>query len=90
MAQEKLETLTDLMRWIRDYASSARHQEHLLSDRFVWHQLCAAFDAVQDTDLAIDAYLEGEFPDRNPGEQYLRRLRGASGVRRSTGRTTRT
>jgi hypothetical protein len=61
MAQEKLETLTDLMRWTRDYASNARHREHLLSNSFVWHQLCAAFDAVEDTDLAIDAYLEGSF-----------------------------
>jgi len=72
MSKEKLKTLNDFMRWIRDYASNPRHQERLFTDRFVWHQLCATFDAIGDTDLAIDAYLNGEFPDHNPGEQYLR------------------
>jgi len=71
MPKEKLQTLNDFMQWIRDYASNPRHQEHLLSDGFVWHQLCAAFDAVEDTELAVGAYLEGDFPE-NPGEKYLR------------------
>jgi hypothetical protein len=72
MKEKKQHTLNGFMRWIRDYASNPRHQERLLADRFVWHQLCSAFDAIQDTDLAVDAYLEGEFPDHKPGEQYLR------------------
>jgi hypothetical protein len=62
--KEKLQTLTGLMRWIRDHASNPRHQELLLSNDFGWHQLCAAFDAVEDTELATDAYLEGEFPSQ--------------------------
>jgi hypothetical protein len=71
MAGEELQTMTGLMRWIRDHASNPRHQEPLLSNDFGWHQLCAAFDAVEDTELATAAYLEGEFPSQ-PGEQYLR------------------
>jgi hypothetical protein len=69
--RETLQTLSGLMRWIRDHASNPRHQEPLLSNSFAWHQLCAAFDAIGDTELATDAYLEGDFPQQ-PGERYLR------------------
>jgi hypothetical protein len=40
-------------------------------DEFDWHQLCAAMDIVQDTDMAVDAYIASDFP-HDTGEKYLR------------------
>jgi hypothetical protein len=42
-----------------------------MADEFGWHQLCAAMDIVEDTEQAIDAYIENDFPS-HVGEKYLR------------------
>jgi hypothetical protein len=64
-------TMRELSRWIRDYGQDARHLQRLIADRFVWHQLWAAMDIIDDVDSAMDAYLDNEFPT-DTGERYLR------------------
>jgi len=66
-----MQPLYKLTAWIRDYTQDPRHQARLMADDFSWHQLCAALDTVDDTDEAVRAYLNGDFPTDN-GEQYLR------------------
>jgi len=64
-------TMRELSRWIRDYGREPRHLPRLMSDRFVWHQLWAAMDIIDDVESAVTAYLENEFPT-DVGEKYLR------------------
>ena len=64
-------TMRDLSRWIRDYGHDARHLSRLIADRFVWHQLWAAMDIIDDVESATTAYLDHEFPTEK-GERYLR------------------
>jgi hypothetical protein len=64
-------TMRELSRWIRDYGRDARHLQRLIANRFVWHQLWAAMDIIDDVDSATDAYLDNEFPTET-GERYLR------------------
>jgi hypothetical protein len=52
-----MNTFSEASQWIRDYVNEPRHQQHLLSIQFSWHQLCTAMDVVDDVDLALDAYL---------------------------------
>jgi hypothetical protein len=42
-----------------------------MADEFRWHQLCVAMDTIGDTDSAVSAYLDDEFPS-GTGEKYLR------------------
>jgi hypothetical protein len=42
-----------------------------MADELRWHQLCVAMDTIQDTDSAVSAYVEHEFPG-DIGEKYLR------------------
>lgn len=64
-------TLHDLIRWVRDYVGDPHHQPRLMADEFCWHQLCVAMDTIEDTDSAVSAYLDHEFPSET-GEKYLR------------------
>jgi hypothetical protein len=64
-------TLRELSTWIRDYCQDPRHQSRLLADQFGWHQLCTAMDIIDDTDSALAAYTDNEFPTET-GEKYLR------------------
>lgn len=64
-------TLRELSTWIRDYCQEPRHQSRLLADQFGWHQLCTAMDIIDDTDSALAAYTDNEFPTET-GEKYLR------------------
>lgn len=56
---------------IRDLINRPR-KLHLLSknDR-LWYQLCSCLDVVQDTDIAMEAYVQNAFPD-DDGEKYIR------------------
>lgn len=67
----KMANLYDHIRWIRDYVGDPRHVSRFMADEFSWNQLCTAMDIIEDTDSAIDAYLQHDFP-RDTGEQYLR------------------
>lgn len=64
-------TLHDLITWVRDYVGDPRHQPRVMGDEFSWNQLCAAMDIIEDTESAVDAYLQHDFPADN-GEKYLR------------------
>ena len=66
-----METLGEVSQWIRDYVNDPRHQQHLLSIRFSWYQLCSAMDVIDDIDMALEAYLTADFPN-DTGEKYLR------------------
>jgi hypothetical protein len=71
MPDEHTQDLWEISRQIRDYGQNPRHIQRLLTVQFDWHQLWAAIDIIEDVDMAIGAYLEGDFPS-TPGEQYLR------------------
>jgi hypothetical protein len=63
--------MRDLSRWIRNYGHDARHLTRLIADKFVWHQLWAAMDIIDDVDSALKVYVESDFPTEL-GERYLR------------------
>lgn len=64
-------TLHDLMRWVRDHVGDPHYQPRLMADELRWLQLCVAMDTIQDTDSAVSAYVDHEFPS-DIGEKYLR------------------
>jgi hypothetical protein len=66
-----MQPLHRLTSWIRDYTQDPRHRAQLMSDEFSWYQLCTSLDTVDDTDAAMSAYLDNDFPTSN-GERYLR------------------
>ena len=55
---------------IRDQINRARKQSLLLRERNFWNQLCSSLDMVEDTDLAIDEYLNIE-EENKLGMNYL-------------------
>jgi hypothetical protein len=63
--------MRELIRWIRDYTQDRRHQKLLMADRFIWIQLCVAIDAIDDSESALNAYINNAFPT-DIGERYLR------------------
>jgi len=56
---------------IRDFVNKPRKQFNLLKNHKLWNQLCSSLDVIEDSDLAIDAYLNREF-SKDDGEKYLR------------------
>jgi len=56
---------------IRDFINKPRKQFNLLKNRRFWNQLCSSLDVIEDSDLAIDAYINREF-GKDKGEKYLR------------------
>jgi len=56
---------------IRDFINKPRKQFNLLKNRKFWNQLCSSLDVIEDSDLAIDAYINSEF-GKDDGEKYLR------------------
>jgi len=56
---------------IRGFVNKPRKQFNLLKNRKFWNQLCSSLDVIEDSDLAIDAYLNREF-SKDDGEKYLR------------------
>ena len=66
-----METIAEVSRFIRDYGQDPRHIQNLQVVRFTWHQLWAALDVIEDTELAIEAYLQSKYPT-DIGERYLR------------------
>jgi len=66
-----MQTVYELCRFIRDYGQSPRHTINIRTIPFRWHQLWAAMDVIEDTDLAIGNHLEADFPS-DMGERYLR------------------
>jgi hypothetical protein len=56
---------------IRDLINKPRKQHLLLKNNRLWNQLCSSVDVVQDTDIAMEAYLQNAFP-QDEGEKYIR------------------
>ena len=56
---------------IRDLINKPRKQHLLLGNNRLWNQLCSSLDVVQDTDIAMEAYLGNAFP-QGEGEKYIR------------------
>jgi len=56
---------------IRDLINKPRKQHLLLKNNQFWSQLCSSLDVVQDTDIAMEAYLRNAFP-ADEGEKYIR------------------
>ena len=56
---------------IRGFVNKPRKQFNLLKNHKLWNQLCSSLDVIEDSDLAIDAYLNRKF-SKDDGEKYLR------------------
>lgn len=50
--------ICELMRDIRDMVNEPRQRDIVMSNARAWNMLCSAMDAIEDTDLAIEAYLQ--------------------------------
>jgi len=55
---------------IRDYVNEPRKQHQLLQDRSQWNQLCTAMDVIEDTELAVSAYVDDSL-GTDHGARYL-------------------
>jgi|WetSurMetagenome_2_1015567.scaffolds.fasta_scaffold41606_2 hypothetical protein len=58
------------MKQLRDLVNKPRKQSLLLLDLDKWNKLCSAMDLIEDTDCAIDFYVDNPFP-KDIGEKYL-------------------
>lgn len=56
---------------VRDFINAPRRHRHLMRNRRGYFQLCAALDAVGDTQLAVRAYREREIKAESDGGNYL-------------------
>ena len=56
---------------IRDIINEPRKQFHLIKNKKFWNQLCSSLDVIEDCDLAITAYIDGDF-GTDHGEKYLK------------------
>jgi len=56
---------------IRDFINNPRKQFNLLKNHKFWNQLCSSLFVIEDSDLAIDAYINNEF-GKVYGEKYLK------------------
>ena len=56
---------------IRRFINKPRKQFNLLKNHKFWNQLCSSLDVIEDSDLAIDAYIDSKFA-KDDGEKYLR------------------
>lgn len=65
-----MQTIHELENQIRIYINNPRKQHVLLNDRAVWNKLCSSLDVIDDTELALDAYLQIK-PSKSEGETYL-------------------
>ncbi len=55
---------------IRDLINTPIMQSPLLKNHALWNQLCSCLDVIEDSESAIDAYLDREFGE-SVGEHYL-------------------
>jgi hypothetical protein len=56
---------------IRDFINEPRRQYVLLENRRLWSQLCTSLDVIEDADLAVESYVNGDFGN-DVGGQYLK------------------
>ena len=56
---------------IRDIINEPRKQFHLIKNEKFWSQLCSSLDVIEDCDLAIASFVDGDF-GKDFGEKYLK------------------
>lgn len=54
----KMTELCELMMKVRDYVNEPKLRDALFSNGRVWNMVCSSMDAIEDTDLAAEAYLK--------------------------------
>ena len=65
-----MEDISQLESEIRDFINNPRKQCELLKNPAAFNKLTSSLDVVGDTELAIDAFLEKDWPD-DDGSKYL-------------------
>jgi hypothetical protein len=65
-----MQTISELEKEIRNKINTPWKQNALLQDSAVWEMLCSCLDTIGDTDLALHAYLELEWPEED-GARYI-------------------
>lgn len=65
-----MQTISELEKEIRSKINTPWKQNALLQDSAVWEMLCSCLDTIGDTDLALDAYQELEWPQED-GARYI-------------------
>ena len=64
--------MTDLLKKIQDLCNHPWKRELLLNDKIKWNKLWTSMDAIEDTQLAIDAYLGlNDFDGYDGGYLYI-------------------
>lgn len=56
---------------IRGFITKPIKQFNLLKNHKLWNQLCSSLDVIEDSDLALSAYIDSKF-EEDDGEKYLR------------------
>ena len=56
---------------IRGFITKPIKQFNLLKNHKLWNQLCSSLDVIEDSDLALSAYIDSKF-EGDDGEKYLR------------------
>lgn len=63
--------MNNLIGIIRDLINKTRTKYQLMKNLQHWNQLCSSMDVIGDTEYAIDAYLNNDYP-KEDSEKYLR------------------
>ena len=65
-----MKKISELESQIRDLINNPRKQYQLLQNSTSWNQLCSSLDVIGDTELAIDSYIDKQYPN-DDGSKYL-------------------
>lgn len=65
-----MQSISELEKEIRKRINTPWKQNALLQDTAVWEMICSCLDTIGDTELALDAYLEVEWPEED-GARYI-------------------
>ena len=65
-----MQAISELEKEIRSKINTPWKQNALLQDPAVWEMLCSCLDTIGDTDVALDAYQELEWPQED-GTRYI-------------------
>lgn len=66
-----MKSISNLEGEIRDLINHPRKRYFLLKDPAQWYKLCSSMDAIGDTEIAIDSYLESLNKPAQTGELYI-------------------
>ena len=66
----KIEEMSRLEEAVREYIQTAPFQKELMSKSNNWHQVCCSLDAIGDTLIAINDYIESDYTE-DIGLKYI-------------------